>query len=30
MLKTYPSGKIVKVFNDKRKKDQIVAEGEEV
>jgi len=29
MLKTYPNGKIVKVFNDKRKKDQIVAEGEE-
>lgn len=30
MLKTYPSGKIVKVFYDKRKKDQIVKEGEEV
>jgi hypothetical protein len=30
MLKTYPSGKIVKVFDDKRKKDQIVEEGEEV
>jgi len=30
LLKRYPSGKIVKVFDDKRKKDQIVAEGEEV
>ena len=26
----YPNGKIVKVFDDKRKKDQIVEEGEEV
>ena len=30
LLKRYPNGKIVKVFDDKRKKDQIVAEGEEV
>ncbi len=30
ILKKFPSGKIVKVFDDKRKKDQIVEEGEEV
>ena len=30
LLKRYPSGKIVKVFDDKRKKNEIVAEGEEV
>ena len=29
-LKKFPNGKIVKVFDDKRKKDEIVAEGEEV
>ena len=30
LIKRYPNGKIVKVFDDKRKKDQIVEEGEEV
>jgi len=28
MLKRYPSGKIIKVFDDKRKKDEIINEGE--
>ena len=27
-LKHYPSGKKIKVFDDKRKKDQIINEGE--
>ena len=30
LIKRYPNGKIVKIFDDKRKKNQIVAEGEEV
>jgi hypothetical protein len=30
LLKRYPNGKIVKVFNDKRKKDKILERGEEV
>ena len=29
LLKRYPNGKIVKVFDDKRKKNEIVEEGEE-
>jgi len=28
MLKRYPSGKLIKVFDDKRKKDEIINEGE--
>ena len=28
ILKHYPSGKKIKVFDDKRKKDQIINEGE--
>ena len=27
-LKKFPSGKIIKIFHDKRKKDQIINEGE--
>ena len=27
-LKRYPSGKLIKVFDDKRKKDQVINEGE--
>lgn len=27
-LKKFPSGKIIKIFDDKRKKDQIISEGE--
>ena len=30
LIKRYPNGKIVKVFDDKRKKDEIVERGEEV
>jgi hypothetical protein len=29
MLKYYPSGKIVKVFDDKRKKDEVIYTREE-
>jgi hypothetical protein len=27
MLKRYPSGKVVKVFKDKRKKDEVIQDG---
>ena len=27
MLKRYPSGKVVKVFDDKRKKDEVIQDG---
>jgi len=30
LIKRYPNGKIVKIFDDKRKKNEIVAKGEEV
>lgn len=28
ILKKFPSGKIIKIFDDGRKKDQIISEGE--
>ena len=28
ILKSYPSGKVVKVFDDKRRKDEIISHGD--